>query len=82
MVQELNFSLSYEVLLAEAETLIRDITASSHLPIMRDDMTRCELRAVIRFWSHAAASTGCPELIVGRDQFRLQKVAGLPEGNG
>lgn len=81
MEQEMTFSLSYEVLFAEAETLIRDITAFSHLPVMQDDMTRGELRAIIRFWSHAAARTGCTEVTIAQDKYRLMQIAGLPEGD-
>ncbi|KSU37063.1 hypothetical protein ABI57_24385 [Salmonella enterica subsp. enterica serovar Veneziana] len=39
MDNEVTFSLSYEALFSEAERLIRDIRAFSHLPIMQDDMT-------------------------------------------
>ncbi|EDX9716477.1 hypothetical protein F9N64_19765 [Salmonella enterica] len=81
MDNEVTFSLSYEALFSEAERLIRDIRAFSHLSIMQDDITRSELRAIIRFWNQAAVRTGCPEMTVGRDHFRLQQIAGLPEGD-
>lgn len=81
MDDHVTFSLSYKALFTEAETLIREITAFSHIPVMQDEMTRGELRGIIRFWSHAASGTGCPGSTVDRDRYQLQKIAGLPEGD-